>query len=1358
MACSLNIISKIDDLSRIRAVLLPHLLDSIVDNDYQTTTDTDATEDDEIPTAESVARTAALLSTSGKKKNKISRDRNQWLNDCQLAFSPTLNLLVIGFDQHIVVSTAKSKVSSHEQSNFIASFDTKLQVESNERITSVLCIPVASSVKRSSHEWTCVIVGFTTGYVRMYTEDGILLFSQIFHDESVAQLKCHTQFPSPIRSLTEQPDELYIRYISSILVVIDGLSLYQLLKVCRDHVLKSSNLLSSTSPQLSFKKWSFPDQNQVFDFVPAGLITDNRFDQFCVASMRGGYQAQIRAVPPLFSRLVTIGAEPYCNFYYCAEGAQMPHLTEVAFALADKVKSSVVSAVSRFFPLKQATTNTENRKVKIESDTKLDSRFCVRDLRRHGEKIIISPGLHIAAVCDSFGRIIIYDVHRGIAIRMFKGYREAEIGFIQIEESTVRDTSMSLLSKKSALFLVIHAPKRQLVEIWGCQQGARVAAFNVSKNSRLIYLEHYTLGWATSGSNSSKLSHYKQCILLEENGDIKTFEIPFHLILSDRNNQRAHDLMVVRQVRRLLKDSSDDNDSLKTDIHQQRKRLLSLDSQSEILDILFHTDYLNLNTLRMFIDESLVDLEKTGHHRNPQECVHLQDFCDNALNLLNIYTAIEQCRTDNLSYLHKGEDLFSKEDFQSELNLTDDETTLYYQLFEKTYNNQNDNRKKKVHFLDETNLLISNFTFGQFQSMFLSSRHMHSIDNQLEIKSTINSEDFSSLGLYLFSSWFWFSDIDNIEEKFRSYLQLIHLKNDDVVLLCLHSLLSIPLTLPKAIHIWKKIFSIIYSMNNNKNLLKSILEKSANALTTLLLTLIFRLYDNEMNLTILVRRLSALVAIQNLYLSIKNNNESIDFKSSEFTVESIFIKHRYDYLLELITRRMMEVSMEPSCLVIVSNDSNLNSFQSNLLLCRQILPHTFEPTVLLVYCSWICMTIWHKQLISPTNPTSVTTTRTPIDLFNLSLLFYNHIQIGIVKQNLGTLLWHTYIRPRIVTLTQLIEKIGKVPKDRLCYKELHLNEKDLIIFLEQLSKNFFNTFIDSIYNQLNEIPIFNNDDVWQSNAIVVSSDPAEPISPFTNLFSTSSVSEQIEQQNSLLELVMEQKPANGHLVLHHDKLIFILYYLMYYHIKSIRPYSLFDSKGIHAFFTDLYSHPLVTDDVDGAISNKRQLFFARLLNTIFEQHDNTQQFDEKIFDNIVRLSTDMLVDHEYIRRHYISLLYAYNYDSLAINEENRIYDRQALAFQLLIIAGLRLNYLIEGNIDATTKMSSKSLEVRAKISSTLKTWLTSLVTLVDYKVQPCSLDAIQTMLTRIACYLPQTNLSQSNLAQEMLELVNHLKR
>ncbi|CAF1203976.1 unnamed protein product [Adineta ricciae] len=1356
MACSLNTISTIDDLPRIRAVLLPHLLESVSEPEYPTT-DTDLTEDDEQPTSESVARTAALLSTERKKSKKTIGERTQWLRECQIAFSPALNLLVTAFDQQIIVSTARNKTSNHEQSNFTASFEIKLQVESNERITSILCLPVASNTRRSSPEWTCIIIGFTTGYVRMYNEDGVLLFSQIFHDEPVVKLKCHTQFPSHIRSLVEQPDELYIQYRSSILVAIDGLSLYQLLKVCREHASKSTNMLSSSSPQLSFKKWGFPDQNQVYDFAPAGLITDNRFDQFCVASMTGGYQAQIRSVPPLFTRLITVGVEPYCNFYYCAEGAQVPHLTEVAFAVVDKFKSSFISAFSRLMPTKQ-TSSSDTQKSKIEPETKLDSRFGIRDLRRHGEKIIVSPGLHIAAVCDSFGRIIVYDIHRGIAIRIFKGYREAEIGFIQIEEATTRDASMSLSSKKSALFLVIHAPKRQLVEIWGCQQGARVAAFNVSKNSHLIYLEHYTLGWSSSGSNSSKLSQYKQCILLEENGEIKTFQIPFHLILSDRNNQRAHDIMIVRQIRRLLKDANVDNESLRNDISQQLKRLISLECQSEILDLLFHADYLDLVTIRRFIEEILSDLEKNSHHHNPQDCVHLQEFCNNASTLLNIYTVIEQYRTDHQASISINEKFFFKEDFQTELQLTDEETTLYYQLFEQEFQKRLNNPKKKVHFIadDNEDILSTNYTFGQFQSMFVSSRHSHAMNDHLEIKSTINSDDFSLLGSYLFSSWLWYNEKDDFEEKFRAYLRLLHLKNDDLVLLCLHSLLSIPLNLPQSIQIWKRIFSIIYAINQNKVLLKTALEKTTNALTALLLSLIFRLYDTEIDTSLLIRRLSALVAIQNFYSSMKiidQHDPSFDTTTNEFTVQTIFIKHRPDYLLELMTRRIIHANIPSTWLSTNSDGANESTFQSNLAICRQILPHTFEPTVLLIYSCWISMNMWNKQLISATN-------RTATELFHLSLTFYNQIQIGIIKQNLGSLLWHTYIRSRIVTLTQLIEKIGKIPKDRICYKELRLNENDLTNFLGELAKDFFNAFIESIYNQLNEIPIFSIDNVWQVNSNSPSSDHlVEPVSPFINLYTSSSSSEPNDQQTSLLETVMEQKPANGHLVLHHEKLILILYYLMYYHIKFVRPFSLFDTKGVHAFFTDLYSHPLVTDDVDGTVSSKRQLFFERLLNTVFEQHDMTKPFDEKIFENILRLSTDMLVDHEYIRRHYISLLYAYNYDNLATHEENRIQDRQALAFQLLTIAGLRLSLVIGDINDATTsKMSLKALEVRAKISSTLKTWMISLPSSVDYKVHPCSCETIETMLTRIGCYLPQNNSSLASLAQEMMALVHLLKR
>lgn len=48
-------------------------------------------------------------------------------------------------------------------------------------------------------------------------------------------------------------------------------------------------------------------------------------------------------------------------------------------------------------------------------------RFGLPDSRRHGERICLSPCNTLAAVTDEFGRVILLDVTRGLAVRMWKG-------------------------------------------------------------------------------------------------------------------------------------------------------------------------------------------------------------------------------------------------------------------------------------------------------------------------------------------------------------------------------------------------------------------------------------------------------------------------------------------------------------------------------------------------------------------------------------------------------------------------------------------------------------------------------------------------------------------------------------------------------------------------------------------------------------------------------------------------------------------------------------------------------------------------------------------------------------------------
>lgn len=57
--------------------------------------------------AESVARSAALLTVRSKKKKPSPSASQEWLRDCQFTFSPMLNLFVVAYDQQLVVSSGR---------------------------------------------------------------------------------------------------------------------------------------------------------------------------------------------------------------------------------------------------------------------------------------------------------------------------------------------------------------------------------------------------------------------------------------------------------------------------------------------------------------------------------------------------------------------------------------------------------------------------------------------------------------------------------------------------------------------------------------------------------------------------------------------------------------------------------------------------------------------------------------------------------------------------------------------------------------------------------------------------------------------------------------------------------------------------------------------------------------------------------------------------------------------------------------------------------------------------------------------------------------------------------------------------
>ncbi|KAG8240001.1 hypothetical protein J437_LFUL018219 [Ladona fulva] len=123
--------------------------------------------------------------------------------------------------------------------------------DQTEHITSVICLPLESVGRSSQHavDWTCVVVGFTSGQVRFYTENGSLMVSELFHEEPVVSLKCHSYRPSSFPGEVEYCEEFIITYLSAV-VHLDGFALFQTLRGCRSHLARGLPLVLAKGMQV----------------------------------------------------------------------------------------------------------------------------------------------------------------------------------------------------------------------------------------------------------------------------------------------------------------------------------------------------------------------------------------------------------------------------------------------------------------------------------------------------------------------------------------------------------------------------------------------------------------------------------------------------------------------------------------------------------------------------------------------------------------------------------------------------------------------------------------------------------------------------------------------------------------------------------------------------------------------------------------------------------------------------------------------------------------------------------------------------------------------------------------------------
>ncbi|XP_073656561.1 rab3 GTPase-activating protein non-catalytic subunit isoform X4 [Tursiops truncatus] len=1227
--------------------------------------------------------------------NTCKTQKTSWLQDCVLSLSPTNDLMVITREQKAVFLVPKWKHSDKgkEEMQFAVGWSGSLSVEEGECVTSALCIPLASQ-KRSSTgrpDWTCIVVGFTSGYVRFYTESGVLLLSQLLNEDPVLQLKCRTYEIPRHPGVTEQNEELSILYPAAI-VTIDGFSLFQSLRACRNQVAKAaaSGNENIQPPPLAYKKWGLQDIDTIIDHASIGIMTLSPFDQMKTASNIGGYNAAIKNSPPAMSQYITVGSNPFTGFFYALEGSTQPLLSHVALAVASKLTSALFNAASGWlgWKSKHEEEAVQKQKPKVEPATPLAVRFGLPDSRRHGESICLSPCNTLAAVTDDFGRIILLDVARGIAIRMWKGYRDAQTGWIQIvedlHERVPEKVDFSPFGSpqgpsRVAQFLVIYAPRRGILEVWSTQQGPRVGAFNVGKHC------------------------------------------------SDKKSERAKDMHLVKKLGALLKAKSPNLDLIETEIKELILDIKYPATKKQALESILASIRLPFSCLRN-ITQTLMDTLQNQE----LECVDegLLQFCANKLKLLHLYESVSQLNSIDFH----SDTPFSDNDLAVLLRLDEKELLKLQALLEKY---KQENSRTAVRFSDDKDGVLPVKTFLEY---------LEYEKDVINIKK-ISEEDRVALGSFFF--WKCLCGESSTEDMCHalesaglspqlllSLLLSVWLSKEKDILdkpqsvCCLHTTLCLLSKMKVAIeetwdsqsvspwwqqmrtaciqsehngaallsaHVGHAVAAQISNSLTEKNFSQTVSGTDSEALTDSwealsLDTEYWKLLLKQLEDCLLLQTLlhskvnastskaSSLQAEPLPKLSVKKLLEGGKGGIADSVAKWIFKQDVSPEVLKLANKeRDAENSDEPKeginrGLSEVSEvETDLGAIPDLLHLAYKQFPCSLELDVLHAHCCWEYVVQWNKD------PEEAL-------FFVRSIEHLEHILNAHVQNGIALMMWNTFLVKRFSAATYLMDKVGKAPKDRLCRRDVGMSDTAMTSFLG-CCWDLLQTLMEAdVSRDEMQVPVLDTEDAWLA----------------------------VEGPVSIVELALEQRHIHYPLVEHHSVLCSLLYAVMRFSLKAVKPLSLFDSKGKNAFFKDLTSIQLLpSGEMDANFISVRQQFLLKVVSAAVQaRHAVTKDkgSSEEAMTTLLGKDQDwpvlaldlahhLQVSEDVVRRHYVGELYSYGADHLGEEAILQVQDKEVLASQLLVLIGQRLAHAV------LRTQTREGLELLARLPPTLCTWL-----------------------------------------------------
>ncbi|XP_014472926.1 PREDICTED: rab3 GTPase-activating protein non-catalytic subunit isoform X1 [Dinoponera quadriceps] len=1359
------------------------------------------------------------------------------LQDCHVSLSSVGDVLVMAWNTKMIIFVSRwdSQELDDVKNKFHITWHGEVVKEQNEWITSVICLPLISLGKASGPDWTCIAVGYNTGFVRFYTETGAMLLGEQIHNESILGIKCQS-FCSVKHGDAGYSEEIYIFYNSGV-CILQGFPLFSTLRACRNHLARVQAKCDDMPPvtSLSYKKWAFKSQDISNDSEVIGTTSINSFDHLMTASICGGYNATYRSSAPQHNLVLATGKRPFVGFHYALEGGNAPVLSDVAIAMASKLASAIGTAVPWFrSSSKNATPETLKSNVHDSVET-MACRFGLSDIMREGDCITCSPNKMLSVISDAMGRVILINNRKGIAVRMWKGYRDAQCGWIEVNEERDRGIHKNInrhvqkTPLRTTLFLVIYAPKKGVIDIWSIQQGPKITTFTASKNGRLLYINYGFLGMNDNAAVVSKNKAQYSCVFMDPLGGLKEICVPFHFALNSKNGKRARDIHLLRKLRTFLREEEFDEEKLISEVTNTCLELKTNEIRIQTTEVLMNSKHILPNALLAATNCFVAKSQEEGEEEEKLELT--------AKMLYQLTTQLQRMVTF-YKYVKSQLDTAPEYDMVtaggapnarslSSILFTSEREIHRIMKLAKTLNSFEDanaSTETKVKFQEDGKAFFDFLSCFEFGASRL-----------IDLRKDLKEEKIHEIARLIYQGWMYSNDVkekwqqaakdSNIqpfifmqlaliywtrkrevvvsEVELKRFTQLLH------VICLLTDVEGICVEYNEASLWWRNVRAILTESTEPFNALTAALACRANAVimerykeklqyqkslgisedegedvkngnntmkmdevethditpddethssnsewenvskdtcqftllignledvtvlnavvsqqflpdqTTQFFTLPFTKCDVSLSL-ILSKGKGSVSELVAKWLSTTGidparliDTTDIEFDQLQLSMDSLQLNDALDEASAIDVPQQEQTKLL-SLSVEIGDEAKVDStaeacILDNMVMLKRHFPYSLTSSVLLANLCWEFAMSWNKDV-------------SQLESLAAALAVLRQIPMKHMRHGVCCLLWTLHIKKRMEAAAKLMNKLGKLPKERLCMQDIGLSDIQMTTFLQHCI-TFLDIFLDAEILERGDSATIKSEELWEGH-------PGGP-QPFATL-------------------AISQTPAWYDLVLLHVQVANVLYMIACLNLKMLKSLNnLFESVVQPYFFQDITDKAMLTWYRDDKRDNTRTEFLCKVITASMEfihreTSDGTTVSSTQAISWMGKcqtLASIWKINNDELRIHQVCQLYVNGFDRLAEEIMTAVSDVERLAADLLPVAGRRMM--------AYLSRTPNLLEEVSRISPALTRYLESL-NMPGVIFTNCSNDDTVELIRRVSVHLPKTHCDY-HLAELMLD-------